>query len=92
MKRSRIIILLTVLLSIVSIKASAELFSVKNSDGITIYYEIGKDFEVSVSSFSSNSYPNDKKKYSGRIVIPESVEYEGKSYAVTSIGSYAFDG
>lgn len=92
MKRTNIIILLTVLLSIVSTKATAELFSVKNSDGITIYYEISKDLEVSVSSFSSNSYPNDKKKYSGRIVIPESVEYEGKSYAVTSIGSYAFDG
>lgn len=92
MKQSNFIILLSVLLNIISTKASAEHFSVKNSDGITIYYEISKDLEVSVSSFQSSSYPNDKKKYSGRIVIPESVIYEGKSYAVTTIGSYAFDG
>ena len=30
-------------------------------------------------------------KYSGSVVIPESVTYEGKTYIVTSIGSYAFD-
>ena len=29
-------------------------------------------------------------EYSGTVVIPESVEYEGVSYAVTSIGDYAF--
>ena len=28
--------------------------------------------------------------YSGNIVIPESVEYEGKNYSVTSIGNDAF--
>jgi hypothetical protein len=28
--------------------------------------------------------------YSGNVIIPESVEYDGKTYAVTSIGSYAF--
>ena len=30
-------------------------------------------------------------RYSGAVVIPESVEYEGVSYAVTSIGDYAFN-
>ena len=29
-------------------------------------------------------------KYSGRIVIPESIEYEGVDCAVTSIGDFAF--
>ena len=29
-------------------------------------------------------------KYSGEIVIPESVEHEGATYSVTSIGSLAF--
>ena len=30
-------------------------------------------------------------KYSGEIVIPESVEHEGIAYSVTSIGERAFD-
>ena len=30
--------------------------------------------------------------YSGNVVIPESVTYKGKTYSVTSIGSYAFYG
>ena len=29
-------------------------------------------------------------KYSGEVVIPESVEHEGAAYSVTSIGEYAF--
>ena len=29
-------------------------------------------------------------KYSGEVVIPESVEHEGTAYSVTSIGDYAF--
>ena len=31
-------------------------------------------------------------RYSGSIIIPESVNYEGKTYSVTSIGYSAFDG
>ena len=30
-------------------------------------------------------------KYSGEVVIPESVEHEGVAYSVTSIGNYAFE-
>ena len=31
-------------------------------------------------------------KYSGEVVIPESVEHEGTTYSVTSIGDFAFNG
>ena len=31
-------------------------------------------------------------KYSGEVVIPESVEHEGAAYSVTSIGDNAFSG
>ena len=31
-------------------------------------------------------------KYSGDVVIPESVEHDGTAYSVTSIGNYAFEG
>lgn len=33
-----------------------------------------------------------KSKYSGKVVIPESVEHEGAAYSVTSIGERAFWG
>ena len=35
---------------------------------------------------------DDTKTYSGDVVIPESVTYDGKDYSVTSISSYAFKG
>ena len=48
-----------------------------------IYYNFNGD-EAEVTYNSS-------KKYTGDIVIPESVVYNAKTYSVTSIGSYAFD-
>ena len=33
---------------------------------------------------------NDNYRYTGTIIIPESVTYKGKSYSVTSIGDDAF--
>ena len=51
-------------------------------DGIN-YDIIAKAKQATVIEKSSGSY-------SGAVVIPESVEYEGVSYAVTSIGGSAF--
>ena len=48
-----------------------------------IYYWVGEDNTVSVKF--------GEVKYSGDVVIPESVEYGGKTYSVTSIGKRAFD-
>jgi len=50
-----------------------------------IYYNFSGD-EATVTS-GNFSY-----SYSGSIIIPESVTYEGKTYSVTSIGLSAFDG
>ena len=36
-------------------------------------------------------YGNHRSDYTGIITIPESVTYNGKTYNVTSIASYAFD-
>ncbi len=52
-------------------------------DGIN-YEVVTKIKEATVIAKSSG-------KYTGKVVIPESVEYEGVSYAVTSIGDYAFE-
>ena len=81
-----------VLLTIIAmLLASSNLFAhdfeFPNSDGVTIYYNWANSEkkELTVTS-SSYSY----KKYSGNVVIPESVFYENNVYSVTSIGESAF--
>ena len=78
--------LLTVAAILYSISASAHDFEV---DGI--YYnvtsEADKTVEVTFKGEAWNSYSNE---YSGSIVIPESVIYNGATYSVESIGESAF--
>ncbi len=92
MKQFRITILLTVLMSMFGAKAFAHDIAVKNKDGVTIYYKwINNHTELAVSyrEIKYNSYNNE---YSGHVDIPESIEYEGKTYSVTSIAGEAFRG
>ena len=74
MKHLNIIMLLLVLLSMMDIKVNASII-----DGIN--YSINdKNKTVSVV----------KSSYTGHISIPESIEYNGEKYDVTSIGAGAF--
>ena len=75
--RKTILILLFALLGVLS--ARAAYFGV---DGI--YYNTISDTIVEVLSLSS--------EYSGSLVIPATVEYEGTTYKVTSIRRWAFSG
>ena len=79
------------LLLAIGSKVFAHDIEVKNTDGITIYYNlINNDTELEVTfegTYFWNSFV-----YSGGIIIPESVTIEGTTYNVTSIGSHAFDG
>ena len=69
----------TLILSVIfSISASAYIVEV---DGI--YYDIS---ETTVEVTSGDN------KYSGDIVIPESITFENSKYSVTSIGYCAFSG
>ncbi len=52
----------------------------KNSDGVSAYV-----------TYRGSSYYN-YREYSGNVIIPESVTYDGQTYSVTSIGEYAFEG
>ena len=78
--------LATLVMLLCTISASAEDFSV---DGI--YYNITDSekltVEVTYRGDYNYSYSNE---YTGSVVIPETVTYESKTYAVTSIGNYAF--
>ena len=68
------LLLLSLLMSIMSVSAFAEVI-----DGIN-YSLNDETLEAEVIQSS----------YSGDITIPETVDYDGKTYSVTSIGDYAF--
>ncbi|MDE7346226.1 MAG: leucine-rich repeat domain-containing protein, partial [Muribaculaceae bacterium] len=55
-----------------------------------IYYELQWDNESQAYNGVYVTYSQEANKYSGDIVIPSSVEYEGQSYPVTLIGHQAF--
>ena len=89
-KQSFITILLTVLMSMVGTIAFAHDIEVANSDGVTIYYVwMNNNTELAVS-YKGSTYESYNNEYSGNVVIPSSVEYNGNSYSVTSIGECTF--
>lgn len=100
--KNRIIIAL--LFNLVGLKTFAQIFSVENNDGVTIYYAYinnGKDLAVSYldchyysdESSSDNTFiVYSHKGYEGveKIIIPEKVTYMNRTRTVTSIGACAF--
>ena len=73
-------LLLTLLLSMISTETFAYDFEV---DGI--YYNLIKA-KVAEVTYKDDNY----NSYSGEVVIPEKVAYEGVEYPVESIGNHAF--
>ena len=70
--------------------ASAHDIEVKNSDGVTIYYNYinnGTELEV---TFRGSYYDFYSNEYQGNVVIPEEVTYMNRTRKVTSIGIEAF--
>ena len=76
-------LLMAVVVLLCSATANAHQFEV---DGI--YYNISGD--EAVVTYKGNSYSSYSNEYSGDVVIPSSVSYNGKNYSVTSIGEGAF--
>ena len=81
--------LLTLLLSMAGITAAAHDIEAENEDGVTIYYVWTNDKTALSVSYQGSSY-NYSNEYSGNVVIPESIIYNGTSYPVTGIGASAF--
>ena len=78
--------LFAALLLLCSVAVNAHSFEV---DGI--YYNITSEENKTVAvTYQGSSYSQYSNEYSGAVVIPESVTYNGTTYNVTSIGSYAF--
>ena len=71
--------LLTILFVILPIMANAEAI------------EIGGIFYILNTNEKTAEVTENPNKYTGNIVIPEKVEYEGTEYSVTSIGYNAMN-
>ena len=66
-------------------------FEAKNADGKTIYYKITSSSDLTVAvTYKGTSFDQYSNEYTGDVTIPATVIYSGKTYSVTSIGSYAF--
>ena len=77
MKHLNITMLLLVLLSMMDIKVNASII-----DGI--------NYSINNKNKTASVVESIYGCYSGHISIPESIEYNGEKYDVTSIGGYAF--
>ena len=80
----RALTLVVMLLAMAS--AVAHDFEVKNGDGKTIYYSIDDQSHVSVDH-ANGPYPS----YSGDVVIPETVVYDGKCSTCSATAPADFD-
>ena len=89
MKHLNITLLLTVLMSMVGAKTSAHDIAVANAEGVTIYYNFIGSTKLMVS-YSGSYFDSSLNEYSGSVVIPETVNYNGTTYSVTYIGGEAF--
>lgn len=82
MNRFWVLWMVTVALLLSHITISAHDFM---SNGV--YYKITSETDLAVEVISKE----DAELYVGSIIIPETIEYNGKSYSVTSIGVSAFE-
>ncbi len=89
-KHYLITILLTLLMSMAGATAYAHDISANNAEGKTIYYRWIKNKTELAVTYGSYNYSYWTNEYSGDIIIPESVEYNGNTYSVTFIDSEAF--
>ena len=83
MKR-KLLLLLVALLPMIASAYQAKI------DGI--YYDFSGDNATVTYQEYDDDYDTYISEYSGEVVIPESVAYNGKTYSVISIGGYAFYG
>lgn len=86
MKRLKAILVL-IAMSLTSFSAIASDTAV---DGI--YYDFDSENKTAIVTYRGNSPYSYSKEYTGDVVIPAKVTYEGVEYAVTAIGERAFDG
>ena len=81
-------LLMTVAVLLCSVTANAHDFEV---DGIYYWITSTENLTVEVT-YKGDHHGHYSNEYSGKVVILEKVNYNGRVYSVTSIGDYAFSG
>ena len=76
-------------MSMIGAEAEAHDFEVANSDGVTIYYKKMSATTVAVS-YKGRLNTSFYNEYTGNVVIPNSVTYDGSTYTVIAIVGAAF--
>ena len=56
-----------------------------------IWYNFNRSTKTATVTYRGDSYDSYSNEYSGSVVIPSSVTYQGTTYSVTSIGNSAFE-
>jgi ubiquinone biosynthesis protein COQ9 len=74
----------------VSLSAMASETSVKNAEGVEIWYDFDSSTKTASVTYRGNYYDSYSDEYTGEVVIPSTVTYKGEKYSVTSIGEAAF--
>lgn len=88
MKQVRYLLALAIA-SVFAVFAHAEDFSV-DYKGKTIYYKF-TDYQKKEVKVTYKGSSHGAKDYAGEVEIPSSVVYDGKTYPVVAVDSYAFD-
>ena len=55
-----------------------------------IWYDFDSSTKTASVTYRGSEYNSYSNEYSGSVIIPETVTYDGTTYSVTSIGKYAF--
>jgi len=84
--------LLLFVMMVLPFMASAHDIEVKNSDGVTIYYNFIGNFTALEVTFRGGSYNHYSNEYQGNVVIPEKVTFTNRTLKVTRIEEGAFRG
>lgn len=71
--------------------ASVSAIYASDTQGDGIWYNFNSSSKTASVTYRGSSYSYDYDEYSGSVIIPKTVTYNGTTYSVTSIGSSAFD-
>ena len=83
---------ITLLALFVGVWAMASETSVKNADGVEIWYDFDSNTMTASVTYRGEAYYTYYNEYIGNVVIPSKVTYEDEEYSVTKIGDWVFYG
>ena len=81
--------LILLVFSIIALNAKAVKVEIPNSDGLSIWYNVHEGMGTAAITYKGDSHYQYTGEYYGDLNIPATIEYEGETYNVETIDSYA---